>query len=64
MELETMGWISLIPAIIAIALSFITKNTIVALLTACFVGTLVSGGGLLAFPGLSRKHAEPQVFPG
>ena len=35
MELETMGWISLLPAIIAIVLSFATKNTIVALLVAC-----------------------------
>ena len=62
MELETMGWISLIPAIIAIALSFITKNTIVALLTACFVGTLVSGGGLLAFPGLIKEACGTTSF--
>ena len=55
MELETMGWISLIPAIIAIVLSFATKNTIVALLVACFVGTLVSGQGLLGLPTIIKE---------
>ena len=58
MELETMGWISLLPAIIAIVLSFATKNTIVALLVACFVGTLVSGQGLLGLPTIIKEDGE------
>ena len=62
MELETMGWISLLPAIIAIVLSFATKNTIVALLTACFVGTLVSGQGLLGLPTLIKEACGTTSF--
>ena len=34
-ELTSMGIISIIPALLAIALSFRTKNTIVALAVAC-----------------------------
>lgn len=62
MELETMGWISLVPAIIAIVLSFVTKNTIIALLTACFAGTLLAGEGLLAFPGLIKTACGTTDF--
>ena len=62
MELETMGWISLLPAIIAIVLSFATKNTIVALLTACLVGTLVSGQGLLGLPTLIKEACGTTSF--
>lgn len=62
MELETMGWISLIPAIIAIVLSFATKNTIVALLVACFVGTLVSGQGLLGLPTIIKEACGTTSF--
>lgn len=54
MELETMGWISLIPAIIAIVLSFATKNTIVALIAACLVGTLCAGQGIMGLPTLIK----------
>ena len=62
MELETMGWISLLPAIIAIVLSFATKNTIVALLVACFVGTLVSGQGLLGLPTIIKEACGTTSF--
>lgn len=62
MELETMGWISLIPAIIAIVLSFATKNTIVALLTACFVGTLAAGQGILGLPTLIKEACGTTSF--
>ena len=37
-----MGIISIIPAILAIVLSFATKNTIVALAVACIAGTTMS----------------------
>lgn len=49
-----MGWISVIPAIIAIVLSFVTRNTIVSLLAACLVGTLVAGQGPLGLPTLMK----------
>ena len=42
-ELTSMGIISIIPAILAIVLSFATKNTIVALAVACIAGTTMSG---------------------
>lgn len=54
MGLETMGWISLLPAIIAIVLSFLTKNTIASLVAACLVGTLLAGDGLFGLPTLIK----------
>lgn len=42
-ELTNMGIISIIPAILAIALSFRTKNTIAALAVACIAGTTLVG---------------------
>ena len=46
-ELINMGFISIIPPILAIVLSFVTKNTIVSLAIACITGTLLAGQGLL-----------------
>lgn len=62
MELETMGWISLLPAIIAIVLSFATKNTIVALLTAALVGTLAAGQGIMGLPTLIKEAVGTTSF--
>ena len=42
-ELASLGFISVIPAILAIVLSFATKNTIVALAIACIAGTTLTG---------------------
>ena len=42
-ELTSMGIISIIPAILAIVLSFTTKNTIAALAMACITGTVLIG---------------------
>ena len=41
-ELASLGFISVIPAILAIVLSFATKNTIVALAIACITGTTLT----------------------
>ena len=38
--METMGFISIIPAILAIVLSFVTRNTIVALAIACILSLI------------------------
>ncbi len=62
MELETMGWISLIPAIIAIVLSFATKNTIIALITACLTGTLLAGQGIMGLPTLIKEATGTTGF--
>lgn len=42
-EVVNMGFISIIPALLAIVLSFATKNTIVALAVACIAGTTLAG---------------------
>ena len=62
--METMGFISIIPAILAIVLSFVTRNTIVALAIACITGTLLSGQGLFGFPTLLKESLGTTSFPG
>ena len=51
-EVVNMGILSIVPALLAIVLSFVTKNTIVALATACIVGTLLAGQRIFGFPTL------------
>lgn len=50
--LETMGWISLIPVVLAIVLALTTKNTIVSLTIACIVGCFLAGRGIWGFTDL------------
>lgn len=70
-ELTSMGIISIIPAILAIVLSFATKNTIVALAVACIAGITMSGivmGDslvdtlLLGFPTLLKENLGTTSF--
>ena len=61
-EIINMGFISIIPALIAIVLSFATRNTIVSLVVACIVGTLLSGQGLLGFPTLLKTSLGTTSF--
>ena len=70
-ELTSMGIISIIPAILAIVLSFTTKNTIAALAMACITGTVLSGiyqgQGLvdillLNFPKLLKENLGTTSF--
>lgn len=61
-ELISMGIISIIPAVIAIVLSFATRNTIVSLVTACIVGTLLAGQGPLGFPTLLKEGLGTTSF--
>ena len=70
-ELTNMGIISIIPAILAIALSFRTKNTIVALAVACIAGTTLVGIhegqglvdiALLNFPTLLKESLGTTSF--
>lgn len=60
--METMGFISIIPALLAIVLSFATKNTIVSLVIACVTGTLLAGQGLLGFPTLLKESLGTTSF--
>jgi len=49
---EYLGPLSLVPAGVAIVLAFATRNTVFSLATACLIGVLVAGQGLLGFPAL------------
>ena len=61
-ELVNMGFISVIPPILAIVLSFVTKNTIVSLAIACITGTLLVGQGILGFPTLLNESLGTTSF--
>ncbi|QED48084.1 Na+/H+ antiporter NhaC family protein [Cytobacillus dafuensis] len=43
--MEHMGWVSLIPPIIAVVLAIITKNVIVSLFSGAYIGVLILVGG-------------------
>lgn len=60
--METMGFISIIPAILAIVLSFATKNTVVSLAIACITGTLLAGQGIFGFPTLLKESLGTTSF--
>jgi len=61
-EALNMGILSLVPAILAIVLSFVARNTIFALAVACFVGTLIAGQGLMGFPTLLKTSLGTTSF--
>lgn len=60
--METMGFISIIPAILAIVLSFATRNTVVSLAIACITGTLLAGQGIFGFPDLLKNSLGTTSF--
>ncbi len=60
--MEHMGFISIIPAVVAIVLAFKTRNTIFSLAIACFVGVLLCGDGLLGFPNLLKRSLGSESF--
>ena len=43
-------WTSIIPPLLAVGLAFITRDAIISLLIACFVGILMMGEGIAGFP--------------
>lgn len=53
--METMGFISLLPVIIAIALALITKNTVFSLSIACIAGCFMAGKGLWGFTDILQS---------
>jgi len=50
--METMGFVSLIPIILAIALSFATKNTVFSLTAATIIGCFLAGKGIWGYTDL------------
>ena len=65
-DLANMGILSILPAVLAIVLSFLTKNTIVSLVIACVTGTLITGEGLtgkiFGFPDLLKSSLGTTDF--
>ncbi|MBF4694385.1 Na+/H+ antiporter NhaC family protein [Fusibacter ferrireducens] len=57
-----MGFISVIPAVIAVALAFKTRNTVFSLFIAIFIGVLLTGEGLMAFPTLLKTSLGTTSF--
>lgn len=53
--LETMGWISLIPMLLAIILALTTRNTVFSLSLACIVGCFLAGKGIWGFTDLLQS---------
>jgi len=56
------GFLSLLPVIIAVALSLITRNVVFSLAIACIVGCFISGGGIFAFPELLIRSLATEDF--
>ena len=62
MEVLNLGVLSIIPSVLAIVLSFATRNTVISLALACIVGTLLAGQGLLGFPTLIKTSLGTTSF--
>ncbi len=60
--LETMGWISLVPIILAIVLALWTKNTVASLTVACIVGCFLAGKGVWGFTNLLQSALGNEDF--
>ncbi|WP_042143481.1 Na+/H+ antiporter NhaC family protein [Paucisalibacillus sp. EB02] len=58
----TLGFISILPPLIAIVLAFWTRDTIFSLAIACVVGILLAGEGLLGFPNLMKEALGNESF--
>lgn len=56
------GWLSLIPPLLAIFLAFLTREPVISLAVACFVGVLIMGQGIAGFPELLVKTLGSREF--
>lgn len=57
-----LGWISIVPVVLAITLALITKNTVVSLTVACVVGCFLAGKGLWGFTDLLMESLGTPDF--
>lgn len=62
MLLETMGFISIIPSLLAVVLCFLTHNTIISLTVACLIGTILAGMGPMGLPTLLKTSMGTTSF--
>lgn len=61
-EVVNYGFISILPSLIAVILAFITRNTLISLGLACFIGVFLSGQGIFGFPNLLKHSVGTSSF--
>lgn len=60
--MQNMGFISVVPSLLAVVLCFVTRNTVVSLTIACAAGTLLAGQGLMGLPTLLKNSMGTTGF--
>ena len=60
--LETMGWVSIVPALLAVLLALWTKDTILSLVVACITGCFLAGKGVFGFTNLIQSALGNEDF--
>ena len=60
--MQNMGFISIVPSLLAVVLCFVTRNTVVSLMVACAAGTLLAGQGLMGLPTLLKTSMGTTGF--
>lgn len=53
--MDNMGFISIVPIIMAISLALYTKDTVISLVVACIAGCFIAGKGIWGFSDLLQK---------
>ncbi len=56
------GWISIIPALLAVVLAFITRDAVISLALACVAGVILMGQGIQGFPALITRALGNEDF--
>ena len=57
-----LTWLSVVPPLLAVVLAFITRDAVVSLLVACFVGVLLLGEGIAGFPDFLIRALASKNF--
>ena len=57
-----LTWLSVVPPLLAVVLAFVTRDAVVSLLVACFVGVLLLGEGIAGFPDFLIRALASKNF--
>lgn len=60
--METMGWLSLVPIVIAVTLALWSKNTVFSLSIACIIGCFMMGKGIWGFTNVLQSALGNEDF--
>ena len=60
--MDTMGWSSLVPIVIAIVLALWSKNTVFSLSIACIIGCFMAGKGIWGFTDVLQSSLGNEDF--